>query len=58
MNTREGFGDVVVHVQGHVSSVEHLYAHDKIAHLSRSAPGSVLTARVRSGRMKHASSNW
>jgi ribosome-associated translation inhibitor RaiA len=46
MDTREGLGDVVVHVHGRVSSVEHLYAHDKIAHLSRSAPGSVLTARV------------
>lgn len=46
MSAREGRGDVVVHAQGRVSSVEHVYAHDKIAHLSRIAPGSVFMARV------------
>jgi len=46
MNVREALGNVVVHVQGRVTNVEHVYAHDKIAHLGGIAPGPVRSARV------------
>lgn len=46
MNVREPLGNVVVHAHGRVSTVEHVYAHDKIAHLGEIAPGPVLSARV------------
>jgi hypothetical protein len=39
-------GEVVVHARGNVSPAEHVYAHDKIAHVAKLASGPLLHAKV------------
>jgi ribosome-associated translation inhibitor RaiA len=46
MNTHDALGEVVVHAHGRVSPAEHVYAHDKIAHLGRVTGDRVMAARV------------